>query len=254
MNKKNQPALEKSEQNKWFSVWFNTTFYHLLYNKRNYEEAEAFISQLLRYLNPATGSKALDLACGAGRHSITLNKSGLDVLGVDLSTNSIAEAKKHENSSLHFEVHDMRHVVYPLQFDYIFNLFTSFGYFDSPLDDEKVLQACHQQLKPDGLLILDYFNIEKIAPTLPYQGVEKRDEIEFVISKKIIEKYIIKTIDFTADEKDFHFEERVAAYTIKDFEAMLSLCGFRMVDVFGNYSLEQLTQQSDRVIIIAQKN
>ena len=52
----------------------------------------------------------LDLACGKGRHSIFLNSLGYNVTGLDLSKNSIEQAKTNESSSLHFEVHDMRNV------------------------------------------------------------------------------------------------------------------------------------------------
>ncbi len=47
----------------------------------------------------------LDLACGKGRHSITLNKLGFDVLGIDLSEESITYAKQFENEYLKFEKH-----------------------------------------------------------------------------------------------------------------------------------------------------
>jgi 2-polyprenyl-3-methyl-5-hydroxy-6-metoxy-1,4-benzoquinol methylase len=46
------------------------------------------------YLNLPEKAKVLDLACGKGRHSIYLNQLGFDVLGADLSENSILEAQK----------------------------------------------------------------------------------------------------------------------------------------------------------------
>ncbi len=254
MSKKNQTFDQKIEQNQWFSVWFNTPFYHLLYNKRNYTEADAFISKLLLLLKPAIGSRVLDLACGSGRHSITLNRFGLDVLGVDLAENSIDEAKRHENHQLHFEVQDMREVRYPGRFDYIFNLFTSFGYFNSLNDDEKVLLACFDQLKPDGILVLDYFNIEKIRPTLPSDEIEIRGAQKFIIHKKLYDNRIIKTIELMSEGEKFHFEESVAAYTLDDLVQMLGRCGFTIKYTFGNYALENDAENCDRVIIIAQKN
>jgi SAM-dependent methyltransferase len=71
----------------------------------------------------------LDLACGKGRHSIYLNQLGYKVTGIDLSEQSIAHAKQFENNTLSFEVHDMTQA-YPETFDAVFNLFTSFGYFE----------------------------------------------------------------------------------------------------------------------------
>ena len=64
----------------WFAEWFDTTYYHTLYKNRNDEEAEQFISKLLSFLNLKENASVLDLACGKGRHSVTLNKHDLTVL------------------------------------------------------------------------------------------------------------------------------------------------------------------------------
>jgi cyclopropane fatty-acyl-phospholipid synthase-like methyltransferase len=65
------------------------------------------MDNITNYLNLPENAKVLDLACGKGRHSTYLNQLGFDVLGADLSENSI-EASKDTNDTLHFKVHDMR--------------------------------------------------------------------------------------------------------------------------------------------------
>jgi 2-polyprenyl-3-methyl-5-hydroxy-6-metoxy-1,4-benzoquinol methylase len=52
------------------------------------------MDNITHYLNLPEKAKVLDLACGKGRHSIYLNQLGFDVLGADLSENSILEAQK----------------------------------------------------------------------------------------------------------------------------------------------------------------
>ncbi len=81
-------------QKEWFAEWFNTEYYHILYQDRNEEEANRFISNLISFLNIPKNSKLLDLACGKGRHSKILNIFSYYVLVFDLSENSILEAKK----------------------------------------------------------------------------------------------------------------------------------------------------------------
>ena len=81
----------------WFKAWFNTPYYHTLYKNRDNSEAKAFIENMIDYLHLEKGAKVMDLACGKGRHSITLNENGLDVVGLDLSDESIAYAKQFEN-------------------------------------------------------------------------------------------------------------------------------------------------------------
>ena len=92
----------------WFKDWFNSHYYHLLYQHRDEEEANRFIHTLINYLQPQKGSKMVDIACGKGRHSKALADMGFDVTGIDLSLASIEFAKQDENEHLHFYQHDMR--------------------------------------------------------------------------------------------------------------------------------------------------
>jgi len=116
---------------KWFQHWFNSPYYHILYQQRDHAEAEFFIDNLCAYLKPAANARLFDIACGRGRHSIYFNSKGFDVTGIDLSIASIKYAKQYENKQLHFYVHDMRYLFYVNYFDIALNLFTSFGYFET---------------------------------------------------------------------------------------------------------------------------
>lgn len=95
----------------WYASWFDTPYYHILYKDRDYEEAQLFMDNLTAYLNLPDDAKILDLACSKGGHSVYLNKLGYNVTGADLSANSISEAKKYENDTLHFMEHDMHETV-----------------------------------------------------------------------------------------------------------------------------------------------
>ena len=123
----------------WFSSWFNTTYYHILYKDRNDDEAQQFMCNITSFLKLEKDAHILDLPCGKGRHSIFLNSLGYKVTGGDLSENSIKHAQKFENDSLKFKVKDMRQS-FNNQYDTVFNLFTSFGYFEKDEDDILVLQ------------------------------------------------------------------------------------------------------------------
>src|SRR5688572_19479368 len=92
----------------WFKDWFNSPYYHQLYFQRDDAEAAAFIDKLIDHLQPSPRSMMLDVACGKGRHSIQLASKGYFVTGIDLSEDSIIEAKKFETDNLEFFVHDMR--------------------------------------------------------------------------------------------------------------------------------------------------
>ncbi|TZF82543.1 class I SAM-dependent methyltransferase [Pedobacter sp. BS3] len=239
---------------KWFQNWFNSPYYHILYNQRDDAEAEYFIDNLCAYLKPDADARLLDIACGRGRHAVYLNKKGYDTVGIDLSVANVTYARQFENKHLHFFVHDMRRLFYINYFDFAFNLFTSFGYFDTKKDHINALKAFRKALKPDGVLVLDYFNTQKIVKNLSPQETKTIEGIDFYITKKVTGGKIIKTISFEHRNKDFAFKEEVAAFSMADFTELFELSGFYVQDYFGDYALNAYEpDQSDRLIFICKK-
>ncbi len=237
-----------------FKSWFDSPFYPILYQNRNHTEAQKFIDTIINRFKFSPQSIILDLACGRGRHSIYLNSKGFEVVGLDLSTQSIAQAKTFENDRLHFDLADMRHVWKANYFDIALNLFTSFGYFDAIEEDKKVLKAAFAMLKNDGLFLIDYLNSSPVVQKLPICETKTVQNITFQIEKKLVGDVILKTIDFELNATHHHFEEKVRTYTQQTLSSMLTETGFKVEYVAGNYDLEQfVSTKSERLIILARK-
>ncbi len=241
-------------QKEWFSSWFDTPYYYTLYKHRDYSEASSFIDNMTQYLKLNGNTVCWDLCCGKGRHSIYLNRKGFRVVGTDLSTQSILEANKSANDTLQFYQHDMRKLFRTNYFDAVFNLFTSFGYFEKREDDLHVLDAVQKALKPKGLFVFDYLNSEYVKRILKEKDVVTIDGITFCITKKIENNTIIKNIDFTDKGTDFHFEERVKLFDKLYFENLAKECQLTIINTFGNYQLEAFdSSTSPRLILVFQK-
>tara|TARA_B110000444_G_C18843634_1_gene600493 strand:- start:2456 stop:3187 length:732 start_codon:yes stop_codon:yes gene_type:complete len=239
----------------WFIDWFNTEYYHILYQNRNETEASNFIDKLCNHLNMKDGNKVLDLACGKGRHTIHLAKKGYISTGIDLSEHSIAKAKELMVDGAHFALHDMRHVYKSNHFDYVFNLFTSFGYFNNTRDNIDVLSAICENLRPHGILVLDFFNVKKVLHNLIIEETKEIDSIIFNIRRYFDGTHINKNICVKDQKKEFHFQERVSAFIMTDFQKMASISGLNIVKVFGDYHLNIFEEEhSDRLILLLKKN
>ncbi|OCB75482.1 class I SAM-dependent DNA methyltransferase [Flavobacterium crassostreae] len=234
----------------WFGSWFDSPYYHILYKDRNYNEAQLFMDNLTQYLNLPEKAKVLDLACGKGRHSIYLNQLGYNVLGADLSENSIAQASQHTNAQLQFKVHDMRQP-FDEKFDAIFNLFTSFGYFENEQDNLTTLQAIRASLTDTGFAVIDFMNVTKVLQTLVPEETKTVDGIDFNLKRYLKDGYIYKEIHFTDQGQEFHYTEKVKALTLADFETLMEQAGIYLLDLFGDYKLKKFYQnQSDRLIML----
>ena len=238
----------------WFTNWFDSPYYHTLYKNRDEKEAQVFIDNLIDYLQIPKGSKLIDIACGKGRHAKYFNKKGMDVVGVDLSQNSINTAKKDENKNLQFLVHDMRENYQKDAFDVVTNLFTSFGYFENNKDEQKAINAMANNLKKEGILIIDFMNAKKVIANLVLKEQKTINNIQFDITRQVKDGFIIKDIRITDGKEEQQFQEKVKAITLADYSEFITNAGLKIIDIFGNYKLDNFDEKiSDRLILICKK-
>lgn len=240
----------------WFKDWFNSPYYHQLYQHRDDTEATNFIKKIIHFLQPQPKSRMLDVACGKGRHSKALADMGFDVTGIDLSSESIAEAKKSEADNLHFFEHDMRLPFWINYFDYAFNLFTSFGYFKTDREHNNAIRTIAGSLKNNGTLLIDYLNVHYAEDNIKKSEKIDREGTIFHISKWHDEKHIYKQIQVEDHGAALQhlYTEKVAKFSLGDFTDMLAYHHMQVQDVFGDYELGRYdVRKSPRMIIVAKK-
>ena len=238
----------------WFADWFDSPYYHTLYKNRDEQEAEFFINKLIHHLHISKKSKIIDIACGKGRHAKYFNQKGMDVVGVDLSFNNIRLANKYANNTLQFAVHDMRKVFKANNFDVATNLFTSFGYFEKKEDEKKAIECMARNLKPEGILIIDFMNVTKVISNLVLEESKEIDSITFNIKRNVTNTHIIKDIEIINKNEKLNFQERVKIITLTDFSNFISNAGLKIINLFGNYKMEDFNKNySDRLILICKK-
>lgn len=233
----------------WFASWFDSPYYHILYKDRGYDEAQLFMDNLTQYLNLPEQATIMDLACGKGRHSVYLNTLGYNVTGLDLSENSINYAKQFENDSLKFNVHDMS-LPYTSQFDAVFNLFTSFGYFEKESDNLETIKAIKSNLNEFGFGVIDFMNTDFIIENLVPEETKIVDDITFHLKRYVEDGYIIKDINFDDNGQQYKFQERVRAFTLTDFEQLFEKAGVYLLDIFGDYKLNKFHKSTSKRLVM----
>ena len=238
----------------WFSQWFDSPYYHKLYQHHDDHEARSFIDALLHHLGPTTGATVLDLACGRGRHAQYLSRQGLQVTGLDISSSNIRHAQQFENDHLTFFQHDMRQLFRVNYFDYIFNFFTSFGYFDTDREHLQTLRHVATGLRPEGVFVLDFLNAVKVRRTLVRAEERTIDGVHFAIRRTFRQGYIYKRISFQQEGKMYQFREKVRGYQLQELESLFQQAGLRPTAIYGQYDLAPFdVNTSDRLILMATK-
>jgi len=238
----------------WFEDWFDSKYYYKLYQNHDSKEACFFVDNLFQYFQPHVPAQILDLACGKGRFSNYIAEKGHLVTGIDISESSIDFANQNKSNNAEFYCYDMRKTFRINYYDFVFNFFTSFGYFHKLSDNLKTLNAINLGLKKGGYFVLDFFNSNYIIDHLvPYEN-KIIEHIQFDIHKWIQDNKVFKQIDIKDGEQTFRFTEKVQLIQLQEFRSLLETANFEIIDTFGDYSLKEFDPiHSKRLIIISKK-
>lgn len=213
----------------WYRTWFGTPYYKLLYGHRDHDDAEAWVRMILQRTGAGTGTKVLDLACGRGRHARWFAEAGCAVTGIDISAESIAEARRQVPQAT-FQVHDIREPFAEGRFDLAVCLFTSLGYFEHASDDLRALRAACEALRPGGWFVLDFMNTGRVLRELVPSEEVRVGDVHFAITRHHADGQVVKRITATDASGLHRFEERVAALGPAELEALVHEAGLVVRD------------------------
>lgn len=240
--------------NDWYKDWFNSEFYSTIYSHRDSDDANKLVKLILNNLDIEIHKNIFDCPCGNGRHSIEFAKLGFKVTSMDLSPNLLSLFRdKMMKENLHIPVlrGDIRRIPIKKKFDVILNLFTSFGYFDSDEENFLFFLQAKNLLNKNGKIIFDYFNPVFIKNNLVTKQNYILDGKKIFISREIHNSFILKNISIVDNEKKNNYCEKVKMYSLRLITNKLNDMGFKIENIFGNYSGDSFNElNSERIILV----
>lgn len=242
----------------WFeeeAFWIDT--YPVIFSEERFKIAPEQIEKALALAGVESGA-VLDLCCGPGRHSVELAKRGFRVTGVDRTPFLLNKAKTsaaEQKLDIEFILSDMRDFTRPRAFNFILNMFTSFGYFDNKGEDLKVLRNMHESLQSGGALLIDVFGKEvmarKIKPITVMEGGEalivERHEIFDDWSRLRNEWIVIK------GERVNRFKFHHIVYSGQELKSLFEQAGFEDIKLFGDLDGNGYGFDAARLIVVGRK-
>lgn len=241
----------------WFKDWFDSEDYLDVYRHRDDKDAAELVNLIINRTELKPGSFLLDAGCGAGRHSILLAEKGFNVTGFDLSTTLLNKAKEEaakKNTKIHLLRADFRTITFKQKFDAVLNLFTSFGYFEDDDDNFHFIKEAHSFLKENGLYVFDFMNISYLKNNIICQSEKILSNKKIKEIRNISGGRVNKEIIITSEECEERYCESVKLYSKDVIENKFLSYGYRIKNIFGNYSGEEFDiEKSPRLIIIFSK-
>ncbi len=237
------------------------------YNGRHYDAHQKdFAPDIPFYLEQSVnyGDPILELACGTGRVSIPIAKSGFDVTGIDISSsmlNSAAVDAAEAGVKINLIKGDIRNFEIEKKFALVIFPFNSLAH----LLDFNSVNGCFgcvkKHLLPDGRFILDFMNPDfkyftrdqSVAyPEAEYKDPDSDENVIVSYNNFYDRATQINHVKWHYKIGDKHFDEDLdmRMFYPKELEALLIFNGFKIEYVYGSFDRDEFTTDSAKQIYV----
>jgi len=190
----------------------------------------------------------LDAGCGTGNHTFELARRGFNLIGFDISHESLSSAYKkiHGNAEVHKKVHlfqqDIKDLFLKTKFDAVMALFGVLSYIPENASLSSIFNILRDHIRTGGLLIGEIWQKSGVLPEFKNRsvGYDPTNNLELVRHAEsrtqggsdITEVKMHFTLknrksgDIIDEFTEFHF---LRSYDLFDFTEALTLSGFELV-------------------------
>lgn len=208
--------------------------------------------------------EVVDLCCGTGDVAIALAKSGLKVMGVDVSAdmlNVAAQKAAGSAAKVMFVCSDARKFELLKKADAVYSLTDGMNYMIGRPALKEAFCAVNKALKENGKFIFD------VSTQYKYENILANNTFTFDVDDVFLvweNAYDSDTricdmtvTGFVQDKKDTYtrFDEthKQYCYSISEIEQTLEETGFIMENIYSGYDPAEYTPTDERALIVARK-
>jgi SAM-dependent methyltransferase len=244
---------------RWFdNDRFWQDFLPLMFNPDRLKATPHEVDLLIDHLGIAPGARLLDLGCGIGRHSLEFARRGFNVTGVDRTAFYLDKARAQadaEGLAVEFVQHEMVGFVRPDTFDAAISMFTTFGYYEDPADNQRTAQNVYDSLKAGGPFLIDVSGKETLAAVFRPRDWYHLGDMIVLEERELLGAWDRIHTRWTllqgSERREGGFILHL--YSAAELRALLTACGFRKVDFFGTLESGPYDQTARRLIALAWK-
>ncbi len=256
MDDRNDGADSKEPWHQDEQFW--STMRDGIFEPHRWAAAESEVAQLLGLLELPVHAAVLDMPCGPGRHLVHLAARGLCVTGVDLTRSYLDEARKRLlRAGLSAElIHaDMRALLRPASFDAVLHLYSSFGYFDEPRDDLRLLHNMRESLREGGCAVLELAVRDGVVLDAAQEhALENGSSIIESAARHdasgVLERdWEASGLGASGARRRWRAKHRL--YRVSELEQMLRSAGFNSIRVFGGFDGSAFVADAGHAVVIA---
>ena len=210
------------------------------------EQTQSEVDFLWDVLQLAGSERVLDMACGFGRHSLELASRGCRVIGVDVTADYVAEARrqaKEKGLLAEFICADLRDLQYQNEFEVVLNLADgAIGYLENDQENLKIFDRIAAALKPGGKHVMDVGNGGCAARHFPARHWElgktalslANFEWDSEKSMMLYGGLELKYGEVIQRPAEIHFDP-IRLFNLRELAEIFEGRGMKIREAFGNY-------------------
>ena len=253
------------EENDYFFENYRMADYYDDYYGRNIGDISFWVNQCKDKNN------ILEIACGTGRITIPIVKSGKKVYALDYSSAMLDVLKEkmlesgYDNNNIELFCQDMRDMKFDMKFDIIIITSNSVNHLEKTEDFEKMLSCTYNLLNDGGLLVFD-----ALRPKFKYlirNTDEYYDHDEFTLSKtgetiKICENSVydhatqINNVNYYYTDskgKRTILNTKVRLFFPQELDYIIQKSKYKLVGKYDWYDLRPFEGKTNEQIFILRK-
>jgi SAM-dependent methyltransferase len=235
----------------------------LMFDPDRMEDTAKEVDFLLGITGARPGSAVLDLCCGEGRHDLVLARRGFSVTGVDLTAAYLDKGRRDAAAAgleIEFAAADIREFCRPDRYDLAFNWFTSFGYFEDPDDDERVVRNAYASLHPGGKLVIETLGKESVCLNFKEREWFQRDGYLIMLEYRLVDactrlenRWLFHPDDPAAPGELTETRFSVKLYSAEEMGMLLGRNGFGRMRFYGDIEGNPYNHKAKTMIVVAEK-
>lgn len=208
--------------------------------------------------------KIIDIGCGTCNISIPLSKLGYEMIGVDISSEMLAMAKQkmlENNVSFLLIEQDMRELGLNDTADLAINYCDSFNYLADIKGLKETFGRIYNHLEIGGYFIFDLHSPYKITDIYngqTYAWNDKDVSVIWIPDVNIDELTVEHDLTFFIKNDSGCYDKfqeihKQKTYSVEVIKEALEEAGFEIMDAYGDFELQPVTETTERIFYVAKK-
>jgi SAM-dependent methyltransferase len=240
-----------------FEDIFSGLILDALDHTKSTEHTRREATYLERILQLQPQAKVLDVPCGSGRLMIELASRGYKLSGVDIAQPSVDESRRRaqeRNLTIDVEQGDMRELRQTDEFDGVYCVWESFGYFDDE-GNQAFLNSVYHALKPGGRFLIDTHVAESLFPRFPARNWNQIGDLTVLedCNYDHVQGRFERIWTFIRGEQVERRHLSLRLYTYRELIGLLESAGFAKCEGYSLLSATPFALGAPRLNLVARK-